>query len=293
MLYIVNVSGGLTSFEALRRTIERYGKDSTVAVFADTKIEDADSYRFLSDQERYFGIEIVRLADGRTPFQVWHDVRAITMQSAVPCSNKLKREVIDSWVEANFDARVYTRVFGYGWDEIDRMVRLTAALAPVPTWFPLSEPPYLDKCHIISALEEIGIKPPRLYEMGFEHNNCGGACVKAGQAHYAHLWRTLPDVYAKWESEEEAFRVYIEKDVSILRDRRGGDTKPLTLKTFRGMLERGEAYDKDEWGGCGCYAPIHNLRFDGLLAETAPNHGLQPTTPAAKIGKSRRSGRGG
>ena len=53
MLYIVNVSGGLTSFEALRRTIERHGKDSTVAVFADTKIEDADSYRFLSDQERY------------------------------------------------------------------------------------------------------------------------------------------------------------------------------------------------------------------------------------------------
>ena len=32
MIYAVNVSGGLTSFEALRRTIERYGQANTRAV---------------------------------------------------------------------------------------------------------------------------------------------------------------------------------------------------------------------------------------------------------------------
>ena len=40
MKYIVNVSGGLTSFEALRRTIEPHGKENTHAYFADTKQED-------------------------------------------------------------------------------------------------------------------------------------------------------------------------------------------------------------------------------------------------------------
>ncbi len=28
--------------------------------------------------------------------------------------------------------------------------------------------------------KNFGIEPPRLYKMGFKHNNCGGACVKAG-----------------------------------------------------------------------------------------------------------------
>ena len=66
MKYIVNVSGGLTSFEALRRTIERHGKENTHAIFADTSIEDEDLYRFLDDQERYFDITIERVKDGRT-----------------------------------------------------------------------------------------------------------------------------------------------------------------------------------------------------------------------------------
>jgi orotidine-5'-phosphate decarboxylase len=51
MHYIVNVSGGLTSFEALRRTIERHGKAAVTAVFANTRMEDRDLYRFLADQQ--------------------------------------------------------------------------------------------------------------------------------------------------------------------------------------------------------------------------------------------------
>jgi hypothetical protein len=73
MKYIVNVSGGLTSFEALRRTIARYGKENTHPVFADTLAEDADLYRFLADQERYFDMTFHRAVDGRTPWQVMKD----------------------------------------------------------------------------------------------------------------------------------------------------------------------------------------------------------------------------
>ena len=57
----------LTSFEALRRTIERHGKENTHAIFADTSIEDEDLYRFLNDQKRYFCITIERVKDVRTP----------------------------------------------------------------------------------------------------------------------------------------------------------------------------------------------------------------------------------
>ena len=58
-------------------------------------------------------------------------------------------------------------------------------------------------------------------------------------------------VYAQWQSNEEHARHKIGKDVSILKDRRGGKTKPLTLATFAGRIESGD-YDVHEWGGCGC-----------------------------------------
>lgn len=252
--YIVNVSGGLTSFEALRRTIEKHGKANTHAIFADTLIEDEDLYRFLDDQERYFGIEIQRVKDGRDPWQVMKDRRVISMLHMAPCSQELKRKVIDRVFHAQYAGGGYTRVFGMDWTEMHRIDRLTAALAPQPVWFPLIEKPFTDKCQISAFLDTIGIKAPRLYSLGFTHNNCGGGCVKAGQAHWARLWRTMPERYLLWEAKEQEVREYLDKDIAILKDARGGTTKPMTLKTFRERLESGDTqWDKDDWGGCGCF----------------------------------------
>ena len=286
MLYIVNVSGGLTSHEALRRTVAKHGAASTRAVFADTTIEDPDLYRFLDDIERVIGISITRLADGRTPFDVWHDERMIKLKLAngvevVSCSKVLKRQLIDKWI-TNIQ-EPYTRVFGMNWDEAHRMDRLAKDLAPIPVWFPLAEKPYLDKCHIQSQLESVGVKTPALYLEGFDHNNCGGGCVKAGQAAWALLWCNHPDRYAVWEEREDRFLREVNHNAQILRDRRGGESKPMSLKQFRQRIERGETYDTTEWGGCGCFASTHNMRFDDLLAETVPNKVLQRMRQAAKI----------
>jgi 3'-phosphoadenosine 5'-phosphosulfate sulfotransferase (PAPS reductase)/FAD synthetase len=273
MKYIVNVSGGLTSFEALRRTIERYGKENTHAIFADTKIEDEDLYRFLDDQERYFGIRIERVHDGRTPWQVMKDEGYIILRLAsgaevAPCSRILKREEIDQTITVQYQPGEFTMVYGMDWTEMHRVKRLRAALSVkgILSWFPLVERPYVDKCHIAAHLEKIGIAVPRLYLLGFEHNNCGGGCIKAGQAHWAHLYFTLPERYALWEGKEEEIRQHLRKDVSILKDRRGGQTKPMTLRAFRERLEANDTdYDKDDWGGCGCFAPVAQLRMDELL----------------------------
>jgi hypothetical protein len=269
MHYIVNFSAGLTSWKALQRTIERYGKESTTAVFADTKIEDEDSYRFLRDTEQYFGIEIQTVADGRTPFEIWRAAKTIIIVSGVaPCSKILKRETIDRWVTEHFAGQEITRVFGMDWTEPHRMIRLRASLAPTPVWFPLAEPPYVDKCHISNELDTLGIAVPALYLEGFDHNNCGGGCVKAGQAHWAHLWRTRPETYARWQKEEADFIEWYGKKITILKDRRGSIAKqPMTLTEFRARLERGEAYDTDDWGGCGCFAPVQQMRMDDFILE--------------------------
>ncbi len=273
MMYLVNVSGGLTSFEALRRCLDRYGKEQTHAYFADTLQEDEDLYRFLDDQERYFGIKIEHVVDGRTIWDVWKEKRCITLRlpngsEIAPCSLILKREAMNKVISERYAPGTYTQVFGYEWSEIDRMSRLEKDIAPEKAWFPLAEKPYIDKCHISNFLKSIGIAVPRLYELSFSHNNCGGSCVKAGQAHWAHLYYTLPERYALWEGKEEEIRQYLKKDISILKDRRGGKAKPMTLSAFRERLERGDTdYDKSDWGGCGCFAPVAQLRMDDWLAE--------------------------
>ena len=273
MMYLVNVSGGLTSFEALRRCLDRYGKEQTHAYFADTKQEDPDLYRFLDDQEHYFGIKIERVVDGRTIWDVWKEKRCITLRlpngsEIAPCSLILKREAMNKVISSRYAPGTYTQVFGYEWSEIDRMSRLEKDIAPEKAWFPLAEKPYIDKCHISTFLKSIGIAVPRLYELSFEHNNCGAGCVKAGQAHWAHLFFMLPERYALWEGKEEEIRQYLKKDISILKDRRGGTAKPMTLSAFRERLERGDTdYDKSDWGGCGCFAPVSQLRMDDWLAE--------------------------
>ena len=110
-------------------------------------------------------------------------------------------------------------------------------------------------------VEDIGIKAPRLYKLGFAHNNCGGGCVKAGQGHFGHLLKVLPDVYADWERNEEALREDL-GDVAILRDRTGGTTGPLTLRVLRERIEEGQPYDLWEVGGCACFDEPHPVAED-------------------------------
>lgn len=284
MMYVVHVSGGLTSFEALRRTIEKYGRDNTRAIFADVKGEsecehdgeDADLYRFLDDIERVLDVAITRLREGRTVWQVLYDERCITLnvggRTVAPCSKFLKRGVLDRYIRETFAGQDITHVFGMDWTEQHRVDDLRAVCAPTLTWFPLTEPPFVDKCHIERILAGLGVRVPRLYEEGFSHNNCGGFCTRAGQAHFANLYRRRPDRYLYHEGKEQGIREYLDKDIAILRDRRGGVSRPMTLREFRERLERGEAYDKEEWGGCGCFAPVGQLRMDDLLLEADIAH---------------------
>lgn len=253
MTYIVNVSGGLASYEALRRTLEQHSAAQTVAVFADTRAENADLYRFLDDIERLLGIELVRLADGRTPKQVMMDERCITIGTMAPCSRILKHEVIDRWVTEHFADKPKTLVFGFDWTEPHRAERIAERMAPTPVWCPLLEPPYVTKQEIGFQLEAQGVQIPLLYRLGFSHNNCDRKCVRAGQGHYAHLLRVSPDTYAEIEQDEQEISAYLGKEVTILRDRSNGESTPLSLAAFRQRIKRNEPYERDLWGGCGCF----------------------------------------
>jgi len=74
---IVMYSGGCLSWAAAMRTIERHGRDNVRLLFTDTRMEDEDLYRFLDESEKQLGVELVRIADGRNPWEVFKDRRMI------------------------------------------------------------------------------------------------------------------------------------------------------------------------------------------------------------------------
>lgn len=253
MTHVVQFSAGVGSWLAAKRVVARYGVEHTVLLFADTKIEDADAYRFLDEAAANVGAPLVKIAEGRDPWQVFHDERFLGNSRVDPCSKILKRELLDRWMAAHFapdDAITYV---GIDWSEEHRLKTMRARLAPRVVSAPMCEPPYLTKEMMFDALKAEGIARPRLYDLGFSHNNCGGFCIKAGIGHFVHLLRVLPDVYAYHETKEQEIRAFLGRDdVSILRDRRGGESRPLTLRELRERVQAGGQFDLFDLGGCGC-----------------------------------------
>lgn len=236
------------------RAVEKYGIDNTVLITADTLVEDEDNWRFGFQVWMDLGQpRWMRLSDGRTPMQVGRDARVVPNNRMAVCSRVLKRELLRKYIERNHRAEDSVVMMGFDWTEDHRLKAATPHWEGWRLEAPLMDPPYHTKAGILDWLRGRGIEPPRLYDMGFSHANCGGACVRGGQAQWALLLKVNPARYLEWEAEEEVTREMLGKDVAILRDRRGGISQPMSLRAFRDRLRDEGKWDEEDWGACGCY----------------------------------------
>lgn len=251
--HVVQFSTGIGSAEVLRRVVAEHGRENVTALTADTLIEDDDNWRFAREVIRLVATPWVVLADGRTPMQVGRDEGMVPNNRWAVCSRILKRELLRRFIDANFDPAVTVVYLGFDWTEPHRLDAAREPWSPYRVACPLMAPPLTSKGDLIAAWTERGIRPPSLYADGFAHANCGGGCVRSGQAQFERLLVKRPAVYAQWEAEEDRSRAEIGKDVAILRDRRGGATNPLTLRAFRERLQATPTlFDHDDWGACAC-----------------------------------------
>jgi len=252
-------SGGITSWATARHVIREHGAASTTLLFADTNAEDETLYAWNEAASTQLGVPITRVADPqeRDPWQVFEDKRWLGNTRIAQCSLELKLKPCRGWLTANTDPASTTLYVGIDWTEPHRIPGNRAGWAPWPVEYPLTEPPYYDKNQLLAEARAAGLPMPRLYDLGFAHNNCGGACVKGGQAQWARLLKVFPERYARAEAAEEKMRRLLGKDVSILRDRTGGDTKPLTLAALRQRIEQQpDQLDLFDEGGCGCFTEL-------------------------------------
>ena len=109
--------------------------------------------------------------------------------------------------------------------------------------------------NIKEELAKIGIEVPRLYKMGFSHNNCGGFCCKAGQGHWVNVLEKMPEKFKEYEEKEHEIIKYIGKDVSMMKKIRNGKAETYTLKQLKEDYEKDKSQiDLFDIGGCGCFS---------------------------------------
>lgn len=239
MRYVVSLSGGMASAIATDRAIARYGRENVHLWFANTSWEDEDLHRFQDDCLRRWGGEIEEYRDGRNPLQVAEDEHIIPNPQLATCTFRLKIEPFTKFIERY--PKPVTVLIGMKWSEGHRMDtprRRYEAIEGVSADFPWLWKP-LEYRPEEEVIRSWGVEPPRLYALGFPHNNCGGRCVKQGVGEWERLRLHFPDEYRAVSEWEERMRAKGEKwaDRAILRDRSGGEVKPLTLA---GLAARGE-----------------------------------------------------
>lgn len=265
MKHIVNFSGGWCSFFAAKRVAEKHGPLNTVLLFADTLIESPDLYEFNAQASAMLGIPITRVSLEIDPWELFRRQKMIGNNRFPICSVYLKRELLDAWMmehfvmcrhERNFwleEARLYV---GFDWTEEHRLRDMREAHPSWDIFAPMTEGELWDKCRIQEEGVKLGFKLPELYALGFPHNNCGGRCVRAGISHWVHLFHVKRAAFEEretkeWETAEYLRSVGVEP-LSVLKDRRGGETNNLYLRDLRARIESGEEFPKHDWGGCGC-----------------------------------------
>lgn len=229
MKHIVQLSSGMGSWLAAKRVIELHGRDDVIALFADVQRdggewwegEDPDNYRFLKESSEAIGLEVVTVKDGRGVWGLAEEQNMIPNNRVPFCSRILKHDPCRKWINENADPEQTTIHFGIDFTEEQRCDPIRKRWAPWKVDFPLIWKPLALKHDGFDELNALGIKPPRMYEEGFQHANCAGACVRMGNGAAEHLYRTRPDVYAGMMAKEELIRSSTGKNVSILVNRRG------------------------------------------------------------------------
>lgn len=258
-VHIAMFSGGASSAYVAYYIVQKYGKENCVLFFTDTLWEDIDNYRFMEEVAEYIGLDITYRIDGRTPEEVFFDVKFLGNSRMAKCSEELKVRQTLIYLEELRDVHNLEPIlyFGIGPHEQHRAVNLQNfyehnPIEPITTRFPMIETfkEDLDAKKIIR--DEWKIALPRMYGLGFSHANCAGRCVRGGLGHYALLYKVWPEQYMEQEAMEERFRSHFNKDVSILKR----NSKPFTLREYRELIERDgvEKYlsEKDDTIPCVC-----------------------------------------
>lgn len=200
-------------------------------VYCDTGSEDDDNQRFLKDIENWCNIKIETIKSDK--YKDVDDVIAKTRylrgSKGARCTTELKINVRLNYADVND-----LHYWGFTSDEKGRIERWETRNYMLKNVYPL--PKYhITKQMCYAILNEAGIELPKMYKLGYDHNNCIG-CLKAESPYYWNKIRIdYPEVFQKRaeQSRELKFalvskkvkgkRIYIHLDELDPMDMEKGD----------------------------------------------------------------------
>lgn len=187
---VVWLSAGVSSFIAgyvIKKTVDEW-------IYIDIADQHSDSLRFIKDCERAIGkqVTILKSDEFNSVEEVIRKYKYINSPYGAPCTGMLKKKVRKKWENEHLDEPL-TYVWGMDANEKNRAERLIKGQPEYNHEFPLIDR-HISKQEAHAILDRLGIKRPKMYDLGFANNNCVG-CVKGGQWYWNQIRKHFPDVF--------------------------------------------------------------------------------------------------
>ena len=199
---VVWISAGVSSFIAgwlVRDTVDKW-------IYIDVKDQHPDSIRFIKDCEKLIGKEIEFLKSDKYEdvADVVRKTHMINSPWGAACTGMLKKAVRKHWENEQYAKGItdLTYVWGMDYNERNRKDSIIKNFPEFTHEFPLIDR-MLSKedCHALA--NQLCIKRPIMYDLGYQNNNCVG-CVKGGMWYWNKIRKDFPEVFkARAELERE------------------------------------------------------------------------------------------
>ena len=199
---IVWFSCGACSTVALKLAIDK-DKD-VIPVYCDTGGEHIDNKRFLADVEKWLNVKVIILKNEKYKdhFDVFEKTKFLISPQGARCTVELKKKLRFKFQEPDD-----IQIFGYSFDEQHRAKRLNESFPEIITEYPLIDNK-ITKQQSIGYLWKQGIKLPKMYELGYNNNNCIG-CVKGGKGYWNKIRKDFPEHFDRMSKIERELNIRI------------------------------------------------------------------------------------
>lgn len=187
------ISAGVSSFVAgyLAKDVDEY-------IYIDIENQHPDITRFIEDCEKVLNRPIrILKSDYRSVQNVIKQFQFINGIHGAKCTEILKKRVRKEWEYAHRDCDI-TYVWGFDSSEKKRAERLVESMPEFEHEFPLIDK-MLSKQDVHAILDNLGIKRPKMYDLGYSNNNCIG-CVKGGMGYWNKIRVDFPEVFGEWRN---------------------------------------------------------------------------------------------
>ena len=214
-------SAGVTSAVACKLAVDTMKNVELYYIHINSHHED--NWRFIRECEQWIGknITVIQSSKYKDQFDVINRERYVNGPSGARCTLELKKKLR---ISLEKDMNISHQVFGfeYSKNEINRAIRFKQQYPSANPLYPLIEAK-IDKPTCMRILQEAGIELPKMYQLGYNNNNCIG-CVKGKMGYWNKIREDFPDTFKKMAIAERNVNA-----TCIKEDLKGGGSRPLYL----------------------------------------------------------------